>query len=99
MPYYLENNEKLHIFVSSNESNNGMAVKGTRLGYFAASDNNFVIGIARDEKVKDYVLEHGGSFFRQFILVSAGVLPRQFYLHGKVERRGIGRMSNGNYTT
>lgn len=70
-------------------------VDGTRLGYFAAADNNFVIGIARDEDVKEYVKERGGSFFRQFILLSAGVMPRQYYLHGKVERRGIGRMPNG----
>lgn len=71
-------------------------VGGTRLGYFAAADNNFVIGIARDEDVKEYVKERGGSFFRQFILLSAGVMPRQYYLHGKVERRGIGRMPNGS---
>lgn len=70
-------------------------VDGSRLGYFAAADNNFVIGIARDEEVKEYVKERGGCFFRQFILLSAGVMPRQYYLHGKVERRGIGRMPDG----
>lgn len=72
-------------------------VGNSRLGYFAAADGNFVIGVARDEEVKEYVKERGGSFFRQFILVSAGVIPRQFYLHGKVERRGIGRMPNGRH--
>lgn len=70
-------------------------VDNYRLGYFAAANDQSVIGIARDEKVKEYVKKQRGCFFRQFILVSAGVLPRQFYLHGKVERRGIGRMSNG----
>ncbi|MBR0036232.1 MAG: hypothetical protein IJP70_01180 [Bacteroidales bacterium] len=68
--------------------------KGNRKGYFAADNDNFVIGIARDEKVKDYVKSVGGCFFRQFILVSDGTVPPVFYLHGKVERRAIGRMKN-----
>ena len=46
----------------------------SRLGYCAMANDNIVIGIARNEDVKDYVLEQGGSFFRQFILVSNGVL-------------------------
>lgn len=62
-----------------------------RLGYCAMANGNVVIGIARDEKVKDYVQEQGGSFFRQFILVSNHTLPSRFFLHGKVERRGLGR--------
>lgn len=65
-----------------------------RRGYFAADQDNFVIGISRDEKVKQYVKSCGGCFFRQFILVSDRTLPRNFYLHGKVERRAIGRMAN-----
>lgn len=69
----------------------------SRLGYCAMADGNIVIGIARDEKVKDYIVERGGSFFRQFILVSNGVLPTRFYLHGKVERRGLGRIGNRLY--
>lgn len=69
----------------------------SRLGYCAMANNNIVIGVARDEKVKNYCIEHGGSFFRQFILVSNGVLPSKFYLHGKVERRAIGRISNKLY--
>lgn len=69
--------------------------EGNRLGYFAGVGNNFVIGIARDEDVKEYVKTQGGCFFRQFVLLSSGVLPTQFYLHGKVERRGMGRMPNG----
>ena len=63
-----------------------------RLGYCAMANDNIVIGIARDEKVKDYCIEQKGSFFRQFILVSDGVLPGRFYLHGKVERRALARM-------
>ena len=66
----------------------------SRLGYCAMTNDNVVIGIARNEDVKDYVLEQGGSFFRQFILVSDGVLPSRFHLHGKVERRGLGRIGD-----
>ena len=69
----------------------------TRLGYMAMADGNMVIGISRSEKVKDYVLERGGSFFRQFILVSNGTIPSRFFLHGKVERRAIGRIDNQLY--
>ena len=69
----------------------------SRLGYMAMADGNMVIGISRSEKVKDYVLERGGSFFRQFILVSNGTIPSRFFLHGKVERRAMGRMNNQLY--
>lgn len=69
----------------------------SRLGYCAMANENIVIGIARNEEVKDYVLEREGSFFRQFILVSAGVLPPRFHLHGKVERRGLGRIGEKLY--
>ena len=63
----------------------------SRLGYMGMVDNQMVIGISRSDKVKDYCQENGGSFFRQFILVSNGVIPQRFFLHGKVERRAIGR--------
>ena len=56
-----------------------------------------VIGISRSDKVKDYCVDNGGSFFRQFILVSNGVIPHRFFLHGKVERRAIGRKDNTLY--
>ncbi len=72
-------------------------VDRSRLGYMAMADDQMVIGISRSDKVKDYVLERGGSFFRQFILVSNGAIPSQFYLHGKVERRAIGRMGDTLY--
>ena len=61
------------------------------------ANNNVVIGVARDEKVKDYCIENRGCFFSQFILVSNGVLPSRFYLHCKVERRAIGRIGNKLY--
>jgi hypothetical protein len=63
-----------------------------RLGYMGMLGNNSVIGISRSEKVKDYVQKNGGCFFRQFILVSDGAIPSRFFLHGKVERRAIGRI-------
>lgn len=69
----------------------------TRLGYMAMADGQMVIGISCSEKVKDYVLERGGSFFRQFILVSNGEIPGRFFLHGKVERRAIGRIDDQLY--
>ena len=69
----------------------------SRLGYMAMVGNNSVIGISRSEKVKDFVQERGGSFFRQFILVSDGTIPSRFYLHGKVERRAIGRIGDQLY--
>ena len=68
-----------------------------RLGYMAMLGGNSVIGISRSEKVKDYVQERGGSFFRQFILVSDGTIPTRFFLHGKVERRAIGRIGDQLY--
>ena len=63
----------------------------SRLGYMGMVDNQMVIGVSRSDKVKDYCQENGGYFFRQFILVSNGVIPQRFFLHGKVERRAIGR--------
>jgi len=69
----------------------------SRLGYMAMADDNMVIGISRSEKVKDYIIDRGGSFFRQFILVSNGTIPSRFFLHGKVERRAIGRIDNQLY--
>ena len=68
-----------------------------RLGYMAMLGGNSVIGISRSEKVKDYVEERGGYFFRQFILVSDGAIPSRFFLHGKVERRAIGRINDQLY--
>ncbi len=69
----------------------------SRLGYMAMADGQMVIGISRSDDVKDYVMERGGSFFRQFILVSNGVIPSRFHLHGKVERRAIGRIDDTLY--
>lgn len=66
----------------------------SRVGYCGMANGNVVIGISRSEKVKDYCAERGGAFFRQFVLVSDGVLPTRFVLHGKMERRALGRMAD-----
>lgn len=71
-----------------------LASDHSRLGYCAMANGNIVIGISRSDKVKDYVMEQGGCFFRQFILVSNGVLPAIFHLHGKVERCALARMND-----
>ena len=62
-----------------------------RIGYLAADRQNYTIGIALDDKAKQYAMQTGGCFFRQFVLVSDCTLPSTFSLHGKVERRAIGR--------
>lgn len=69
----------------------------TRLGYCAMVGGNTVIGIARNEAVRDYTMENNGYFFRQFILVSNGEIPRVFHLHKKVERRALARMDDHIY--
>lgn len=89
---------------ASGEYHGSLVVQGNcrqvdrgRLGYIAMLDNQIAIGVSRSDKVREFVQKQGGSFFRQFILVSDGVLPRQFYLHGKVERRAIGRKGDTLY--
>lgn len=78
-----------------------MVVKGkelesdaTRLGYCGMLGHQTVIGISRRDAVADFCREQGGSFFRQFILVSNGTLPPRFFLHGKVERRALARRTD-----
>ncbi len=66
----------------------------SRLGYCAIVDGKMVIGISRSDKVKDYVEERKGFYFRQFMLVSNGELPTRFFLHGKVERKALARTAN-----
>ncbi len=73
------------------------STRDQRNAYVAMAGKGTIIGVSRSNKVKDFVQEKGGSFFRQFILVSNGVLPRQFYLHGKVERRALGRIGDTLY--
>ena len=66
----------------------------SRLGYMAMTDSQMVIGVSPSEAVKDYVMNKGGSFFRQFVLVSNHGLPPRFYLNGKNIRKAIGRIKD-----
>lgn len=68
-----------------------------RRGYMAMTGNRFVMGVSESEEVKDYVILKGGSFFRQMVLLSNGVMPHDFELHGKVERKAIGRIGEQYY--
>ena len=63
----------------------------SRLGYCAVANGNIVIGISRFDDMKEHIIDHNGSYFRQFMLVSNGELPQRFFLHGKVERKALAR--------
>lgn len=66
----------------------------SRLGYCAIKGGNMVIGVSRFEDMKEHMIAHDGSYFRQFILLSNGELPRRFFLHGKVERKALARTAD-----
>lgn len=66
----------------------------SRLGYCAIKSGNMVIGISRSDDVKEHIIDQDGSFFRQFMLVSDGELPKRFFLHGKVERKALARTAD-----
>lgn len=66
----------------------------SRLGYCAMEGGNIVIGISRFDDMKKHVIDHDGSYFRQFMLVSNGELPQRFFLHGKVERKALARTAD-----
>ena len=66
----------------------------SRLGYCAIEKGNMVIGISRFDDMQEHMIERDGSYFRQFMLVSNGELPRRFYLHGKVERKALARTAD-----
>lgn len=67
----------------------------SRAAYLAISPQGLpVIGVSYNNKVMEHVAGMGGSFFRQFPLLSDGTLPVIFPLRGKVERAAIGRMED-----
>ena len=66
----------------------------SRLGYCAIEKGNMVIGVSRFDDMRGHMIERGGSYFRQFMLVSNGELPQSFSLHGKVERKAIARTAD-----
>ncbi len=66
----------------------------SRLGYCAIEKGNVVVGISRFDDMREHMIEHDGSYFRQFVLVSNGELPHSFSLHGKVERKALARTAD-----
>ena len=56
-----------HQRISGQSGDERQGTDVSRLGYCAMANGNIVLGISRSDKVKDYVEERGGSFFRQFI--------------------------------
>ena len=58
------------------------------------STSTELVRVATDEIV--YV-RADGNYSSQFILVSDGAIPSRFFLHGKVERRAIGRIRDQLY--
>ena len=66
-----------------------------RLAYLAISaDGKAVTGISDSKKLYDHSVDTKGSYFTQYPLLGDATLPAHFYLHGKVERAAIGRMSD-----
>ena len=72
---------------------------GGRMGYMAMTGDRFVIGVSGVDEtaLKEHVMGQEGSFFRQQVLVSANRIPHEFELHGKVERKAIGRIGEQYY--
>lgn len=63
----------------------------SRLGYCAIANGNMIVGVSRFDHLKKRMIDRNGSYFRQFVLLSNGELPQQFFLHGKVERKALAR--------
>lgn len=71
--------------------------RNSRAAYLAISkEGKAVTGVSLSDKLADHATRTGGSFFRQFILLSDGTLPTDFRLHGKVERAALARMADGS---
>lgn len=67
----------------------------TRAAYLAISpEGKPVLGVSYNNRVMEHTADVGGSFFRQFLLLSDATLPVIFPLRGKVERAAIGRMND-----
>lgn len=68
-----------------------------RDGYAAVSPSGrLVIGIHSGPEVENWARENGGDFFRQQVLLTDGELPREFLLHGKVQRAAIASAVDGS---
>lgn len=90
--YYFDDAKQYH-FLGDFVYNGKSLARGTgKAGLVAVTKNGWQMGISQEDSVRDYVLDQGGSMFRQFALVSAGqICLRQFALKGKVHRRALAR--------
>lgn len=90
--YYSDDNNELHylgeFILNGTLSGHGIG----RAGFVAITDKGWQMGISQEDSIRNYVLDHHGSMFRQFALVSAGqICIKQFALKGKVHRRALAR--------
>lgn len=90
--YYFDDAKQYH-FLGDFVYNGKSLARGTgKAGLVAFTKNGWQMGISQEDSVRDYVLDQGGSMFRQFALVSAGqICLKQFALKGKVHRRALAR--------
>lgn len=90
--YYFDDAKQYH-FLGDFVYNGKSLARGTgKAGLVAFTKNCWQMGISQEDSVRDYVLDQGGSMFRQFALVSAGqICLKQFALKGKVHRRALAR--------
>lgn len=65
-------------------------------GYCAVIDGKITIGMSEDDEMMNRCIEEGGSFFRQYPLVSNGVMQEN-KLKGKSIRRALARKGNKFY--
>mgnify|MGYP006988869093 FL=1 len=65
-------------------------------GFCAILNGNVAIGESKDDDVMNYCIEHGGSFFRQNMLVRNGEVL-EVALKGKAPRCALARQGNDMY--
>ncbi len=65
-------------------------------GFCAIVNGNVAIGESKDDDVMNYCIEHGGSFFRQNMLVRNGEVL-EVALKGKAPRCALARQGNDMY--
>lgn len=93
--YRVENDRRIIIgdFIQEGKT---LSKSTWRAGFMAINGGKAQIGISRNGKVRRFVQKHGGSFFRQLAIVSAGTrCDEQFILKGKVSRCAYARDESG----
>lgn len=90
--YYLDDNKKYRHLGDYVYQGKDIATGNGRAGFVAIVGDKWLMGISKEDSVKEYVVAHRGSMFRQFALVSAGqICIKQFVLKGKVTRCALAR--------